>query len=64
MLVMFNRDTMIYPKESEWFGQLDQDGEELLNEEADSFYSNDNIGLKSLDEAGKVDYVRIDGDHL
>ena len=64
MLVMFNSDTMIYPKESEWFVQLDQDSLELLDEGKDSFYNNDNIGLRSLNEAGKVEFVRIDGNHL
>ena len=65
MLVMFGRDTMVYPKESELFGQMDLDGEVcLFNEEAHSYYAEDPIGLKSLDYDGKVEYILIDDDHL
>ena len=63
MLVMFNQDTVIYPKQTAWFQTLDDKGEVLpLN--ATDFYNNDYIGLKSLTEAGKVHYVSVEGNHL
>ena len=54
---------MVYPKESEWFQQLDSDGNVQALEDSD-FYKNDTLGLKTLNEAKKVQFVSIDGDHL
>jgi palmitoyl-protein thioesterase len=64
MLVMFSEDTVVYPKESEWFQQLNQDLVTVEALEDSSFYKEDLIGLRSLIEAGKVEYVSIAGDHL
>jgi len=63
MFVMFSEDTMIYPKETAWFWELQADGSVLpLNQT--EFYDNDYIGLKTLDQAGKVEFLSFDGDHL
>jgi palmitoyl-protein thioesterase len=63
MLVMFEDDSVIYPKETAWFQQLDTHGNVLpLN--ATDFYNEDYIGLKNLTETGKVQYVSLPGDHL
>ena len=64
MLVMFSEDTVVYPKESEWFQQLNQDLVTVQALEDSTFYKEDFIGLKALIEAGKVEYVSIAGDHL
>jgi len=63
LFVMFNEDTVIYPKETAWFWQLQADGSVLPVNQTD-FYKNDLIGLKTLDEAGKVTYLAFDGNHL
>jgi len=63
MLVMFTEDTMVYPKESEWFQELNGLMKVQPLEKSD-FYKEDYIGLRSLNEAGKVQFVSIDGDHL
>lgn len=63
MMVMFSEDTMIYPKETAWFQQLDKNGK-LLPLNATDFYNKDYIGLKSLNEAGKAEFIEIKGDHL
>jgi palmitoyl-protein thioesterase len=63
MLVMFTEDTMVYPKESEWFQGLNKAMQVQALDKSD-FYKDDYIGLKTLNEAGKVDFVSIDGDHL
>lgn len=60
---MFTQDTMIYPKETAWFQGLDKKGNVQPLEESD-FYKNDNIGLKTLNEAGKITFSKIEGDHL
>ena len=63
LFVMFNQDTVIYPKETAWFWQLQADGTILPVNQTD-FYKNDLIGLKTLDEAGKVQYASFEGNHL
>ena len=65
MLVMFNEDTVVYPKESEWFQQLVPGSTTEVEPIQDSaFWIDDYIGLRALDEAGKISYVSITGDHL
>ena len=54
MLVMFEQDTMVYPKESEWFQTLDSSDKSVVALEDTDFYKNDLIGLKTLNEAKKV----------
>lgn len=63
MFVMFSNDTMIYPKETAWFWQLETDNSITPVTETE-FYTDDLIGLKTLNEAGKVQFVEFDGDHL
>merc|ERR1712226_1032414 len=64
MLVMFTEDTMVYPKESEWFQPLDDKDKEVVALEDSDFYKNDDIGLKTLNEAKKVQFISVEGDHL
>ena len=63
LLVMFSEDTMIYPKETAWFQGLDKDGNVLPLDQMD-FYNDDYIGLKALNDAGKVKFESFEGDHL
>jgi palmitoyl-protein thioesterase len=63
MAVMFDKDTMVYPKESEWFQGLNNATEVVPLEDSD-WYKSDAIGLKTLNEAKKVQFVKIEGDHL
>ena len=64
MLVMFTEDTMVYPKESEWFQTLDDKDKNVVPLEDSDFYKNDDIGLKALNDAKKVQFVSVEGDHL
>lgn len=63
MLVKFDQDTVIYPKETAWFQSLDKDGNVLPLNGTD-FYNEDWIGVKALNEAGKIQFVTLPGDHL
>lgn len=63
LMVMFSEDTMIYPKETAWFQQLDKKGNVLPLNGTD-FYNKDFIGLKALNEAGKAKFSEVKGDHL
>ena len=65
VLLKFTKDTMVDPKESEWFefyypGQAK--AVQPLNESA--LYVEDRIGLKTLDESGRLDLLEVDGEHL
>jgi palmitoyl-protein thioesterase len=53
----------VYPKESEWFQGLNNLMQVQPLEKSD-FYKDDYIGLKTLNDEGKVQFVSIDGDHL
>ncbi|ETI36984.1 hypothetical protein F441_16860 [Phytophthora nicotianae CJ01A1] len=66
VLVRANKDTQVFPKESEWFGMY-QDGDPyktILGFNETRWYQEDLFGLKTLDKAGKVHFLSTDGDHL
>jgi palmitoyl-protein thioesterase len=63
LFVLFSNDTMIFPKETAWFHELQADGTILATNET-QFYKEDFIGLRNLTEAGKVQYVEWNGNHL
>jgi len=60
---MFSEDTMVYPKESEWFWELQADDTVRKLEETE-FFQSDFIGLKKLMDNGKVQFVEWPGQHL
>ncbi|CAN7081120.1 unnamed protein product [Brassica oleracea var. botrytis] len=65
VLVMFQNDTTLVPKETSWFGYYTDDGfDSLLSTQQTKLYTEDWIGLKALDDVGKVKYVSVSGDHL
>merc|ERR1711920_551985 len=65
VLVMAAGDTMVKPKESEHFGFF-KDGSmsELVDMRDAPWYTEDWFGLKSLDQAKKIDQYTTPGDHL
>ncbi|KAG6967760.1 hypothetical protein JG688_00006153 [Phytophthora aleatoria] len=66
VLVRANKDTQVFPKESEWFGMY-RDGDPyktVLGFNETRWYQEDLFGLKTLDKAGKVHFLSTDGDHL
>lgn len=65
VLVKFDQDSTVVPRETEWFGfyKLNQAQEmEAYNET--QLYIEDWIGLRTLDEQGKLDFLSSPGDHL
>jgi len=54
MLVKFDSDSVLYPKETAWFQSLDKDGKTVLPLNGTKFYQDDFIGVKALNEAGKI----------
>jgi len=65
VLVMAEDDTMVHPKESEHFGFFkDGSRKELVAMKDAPWYQEDWFGLKSLDEAKKIDFYSTPGNHL
>ncbi|ETV97503.1 hypothetical protein H310_09425 [Aphanomyces invadans] len=65
VLVRAAQDSMVYPRESEWFGAYEDgafDKVLLMNET--KWYQDDSFGLKTLNEAGKITLKETAGDHL
>eukprot|EP00438_Fugacium_kawagutii_P027238 Skav214331 [mRNA] locus=scaffold86:239561:241835:+ [translate_table: standard] len=65
VLVMAEDDTMVHPKESEHFGYF-KDGSrtELVAMRDAPWYTEDWFGLKSLDQAKKIEFHSTPGNHL
>ncbi|XP_027084921.1 uncharacterized protein [Coffea arabica] len=65
VLIMFEHDTVLVPKETSWFGYY-PDGafNPVLAPQQTQLYIEDWIGLKTLDDAGRVKYVTVSGNHL
>ncbi|XP_057477614.1 uncharacterized protein LOC130765259 isoform X1 [Actinidia eriantha] len=65
VLIMFEQDTVLIPKETAWFGYY-QDGafDLILPPQQTKLYVEDWIGLKTLDIAGRVKFISVPGFHL
>ncbi|OQR70387.1 palmitoyl-protein thioesterase 1-like [Tropilaelaps mercedesae] len=66
VLVKFGADTVVQPRESSWFGWYKPGQDQVVMDwKETTLYKEDTIGLKALDEAGKVDLIEVSGaDHL
>ncbi|KAL6181263.1 hypothetical protein ACLB2K_047918 [Fragaria x ananassa] len=65
VLIMFEQDNVLVPRETSWFGYY-QDGafNSIVDPQQTDLYTEDWIGLRTLDEAGRVKYVSVSGGHL
>jgi palmitoyl-protein thioesterase len=65
VLVRFLQDTMVVPSVSEWFGFFN-DGQDVstYDVENSTLYTEDKLGLRKLDSAGRLHLLSIDADHL
>uniref|UniRef100_A0A8R1HMJ7 Palmitoyl-protein thioesterase 1 n=1 Tax=Caenorhabditis japonica TaxID=281687 RepID=A0A8R1HMJ7_CAEJA len=65
VLIKFNQDHMVVPKESSWFGfYKDGDIDTILAMNETDLYTQDRIGLRKLNESGRLHFLSVDGDHL
>ncbi len=67
VLIMFEYDFVVVPRESSWFGtfawgKLDRGS--LLRMNETDIYKGDYIGLKALDQAGKIDFKTCPAMHM
>jgi len=65
VMVKFTEDTMVQPIASEWFGEyLDGQDQVTVPLNRTRLYLEDWIGMRVLDEKGKLDFLSVVGDHL
>jgi len=65
VMVMFTEDTMVTPKESEWFGfYTPGQATTLQTLQQSQIYTEDWLGLQVMDKAGKLKFLSVVGDHL
>lgn len=69
MLVRFTRDTVLVPADSAWFAELAPspgvgDDPVLVPHELTALWREDWLGLRALDELGRVTWLSVDADHL
>ncbi|EEF30918.1 Palmitoyl-protein thioesterase 1 precursor, putative [Ricinus communis] len=65
VLIMSEDDNVLIPKETSWFGYYpDGSFKTILPVQQTKLYVEDWIGLKTLDEAGRVHFVNVSGGHL
>ncbi|KAJ2663038.1 hypothetical protein IWW48_001557 [Coemansia sp. RSA 1200] len=63
VLVKFGEDTLISPVSSTWFGFVDADGNDVPLKNT-TLYTEDRLGLRALDEQGRLEFVTIPGKHM
>lgn len=65
VMIKFSGDKMVDPKESEWFGFYKPgQSKDLFTLQESQLYSEDRLGLKEMDKAGKLHFLETNGDHL
>lgn len=65
VMVMFEQDSMVQPKESEWFGfYMNGTTSKLYTLRQSSLYLQDKLGLKQMDAQQKLVFLKAPGDHL
>lgn len=66
VLIKFNQDEMVSPKESSHFEFYEENNDELkiIPLRQSKLYIDDLLGLKELDENGKLFLLSVDGNHL
>ena len=62
VMYLFDEDVTVVPKETGWFAEVNDGEVTSLKERA--IYKEDWLGLKELDEAGKLKFETIKGPHM
>ena len=63
-LIKSKEDSVITPRDSSWFEFYDKTGREIVPLEQSDFYKEDYIGLKKLNEEGKVTFTEFSEEHV
>ncbi|OBT66146.1 hypothetical protein VE03_05162 [Pseudogymnoascus sp. 23342-1-I1] len=62
VMYLFDEDVTVVPKESAWFAEVN--GTEVTPLKERAIYSENWLGLKELDEAGKLKFLTAKGGHM
>jgi len=57
-------DTVVVPREAEWWGAFDTDYKTTLTMKETNWYKSDTFGLKTADDLGKILFNTTNGNHL
>lgn len=63
-MIKANGDTVVVPREGEWWGSYADDFETILTMKETAWYQEDSFGLRTADEAGKIFFNSTEGNHL
>ena len=63
-LIKSKEDSVITPRDSSWFQFYDRTGREIVPLEQSDFYIEDYIGLRKLNEEGKVTFTEFSEEHV
>ena len=64
-MVKFDQDSVVDPRGTEWFGYYKPgQGKVMIPYNETNLYTEDWIGLRKLDNEGKVDFLSVEGNHL
>ena len=63
-LIKSREDTVITPRDSSWFQFYDKNGIDIVPLELSDFYIDDYIGLRKLNEEGKVEFTEFAEEHV
>lgn len=64
VMVLFDGDTTVIPKESGWFADVNVTSDEVIELRNRTIYTEDWIGLKALDEKGGLLFEKVKGGHM
>ncbi|NP_001091368.1 palmitoyl-protein thioesterase 1 L homeolog precursor [Xenopus laevis] len=65
VMVKFLNDTMVDPPDTEWFGFYKPgQSKETIRLQESSLYTEDRLGLKEMEKAGKLVFLGVEGNHL
>nr|AIN34691.1 fatty alcohol acetyltransferase [Agrotis segetum] len=65
VLVKFDNDTIVQPRETEWFGFYEPgQSKKMLPMQETRVYKEDRLGLKKMEKEGKLVLISTEGDHL
>ncbi|KFX90359.1 hypothetical protein O988_08246 [Pseudogymnoascus sp. VKM F-3808] len=62
VMYLFDEDVTVVPKESAWFAEVN--GTDVTPLKERSIYTENWLGLKELDEAGKLKFLTVNGGHM
>lgn len=64
-MIKFENDTIVQPVETSWFGfYRPGSGSELITLEESEIYIKERLGLRAMNEQGKLDFLSIEGNHM